>query len=431
MLMRFDSKKCLPWCMVGLGLLFYAYESMLRVSPSVMSLELMENFSISATQLSHLTAFYYYIYAPMQFAVGILMDRYGPRKLLSLAALMCALGTYLFSSTHDLHIAELGRFMVGFGSAFAFVGVLKLATIWLPPERFAIVSGTTMALGMVGGVLCDLFMPTLIRTEGWRVALHHSAVFGLLLVALLMFVLRDGAKHSPRDFKLADSYKEAFKNLYVLLCNRQIWLNGFIGCLMWLPISIYAETWGVNYLSQVHHIDRATAAHINAFVFWGWAVGGPVVGFLSDRIRKRVLPMAVGSLGACLCFVAIMMVPLPLWAYAPLLFLCGLFNSTQVIVFAVSRENTTAISAGTAAALTNLLTMVSGIIQPISGFLMDWADGPTHVAGSAIYSAHAYNTALYVIPAALFVSFLLCLVLKETHCREQSSQKIMSALGSH
>lgn len=429
--MKYSSKQILPWCMVSLGLLFYAYESMLRVSPSVMSMELMQNFHISATQLSNLTAFYYYIYAPMQFAVGILMDRYGPRKLLSLAALLCAIGTYLFSSTQDLHVAELGRFLVGFGSAFAFVGVLKLATIWLPPERFAIVSGTTMALGMVGGVLCDLSMPALMRFEGWRVALYHSALFGLILVGLLVFVLRDGAKHSPRDFKLADSYREAFKNLFTLICNKQIWLNGLVGCLMWLPISIYAETWGVNYLNQVHHIDHTTAAHINAFVFWGWAVGGPLVGFLSDRIRRRVLPMAVGSLGACLCFVIMMTMHVPVWSLAPLLFLCGLFNSAQVIVFAVSRENTTAIAAGTAAALTNLFTMISGIIQPVSGFLMDLADGSHHVSGTINYSTHAYNMALCLIPIGLFLSFIVCLFLKETHCREQGSQKIMSALGSH
>ena len=119
----------LPWVICGLGALFYCYEYLLRISPSVMMSDLMQAYHINATVFGNLAAFYYYAYTPMQLPVGILMDRYGPRRLLTFACLACALGSYLFAHAFHIELAQIGRFMVGFGSAFAFVGVLKLATI--------------------------------------------------------------------------------------------------------------------------------------------------------------------------------------------------------------------------------------------------------------------------------------------------------------
>ena len=126
-----------PWIVCGLGALFYTYEYLLRISPSVMSSELMAAYGITAGAFGNLMAIYYYAYTPMQLPVGMLMDRYGPRRILTAACAACAVGSYLFASSGHLSVAGVGRFLVGFGSAFAFVGVLKLATIWLPKERFA------------------------------------------------------------------------------------------------------------------------------------------------------------------------------------------------------------------------------------------------------------------------------------------------------
>src|SRR5262245_9308234 len=116
----------LPWVICGLGALFYCYEYLLRIAPSVMMVDLMQAYQINATVFGNLAAFYYYAYTPVQLPVGVLMDHYGPRRLLTFACLACALGSYLFAHASYISMAQFGRFLVGFGSAFAFVGVLKL-----------------------------------------------------------------------------------------------------------------------------------------------------------------------------------------------------------------------------------------------------------------------------------------------------------------
>jgi len=145
----------LPWIICGLGALFYSYEYFLRITPSVMTVELKHFFHIKDGALGSLSAYYYYIYTPMQLAVGLLMDRYGPRRLLTIATLCCVAGSLLFAATPILFVAEMGRFLIGFGSAFAFVGVMKLATIWLPRRYFAMFAGLATSMGMIGAIIGD------------------------------------------------------------------------------------------------------------------------------------------------------------------------------------------------------------------------------------------------------------------------------------
>ena len=403
----------IPWLMCGLGTLFYLYESILRISPSVMNTDLMLHFHINAGKLSHLIAFYYYIYAPMQIVVGLLMDRYGPRRLLSLAALCCLVGTYLFAVTDLLIVAELGRFLIGFGSAFAFVGVLKLATIWLPADRFAVVSGMVMALGMVGGYIGDMGLTALVSAKGWYDSTMILVGVGVMVTLLLMFCLRSGMHRLAANGNL--TFGCVLKNLMQIIKNPQLWINGVIGCLMWLPISIFAESWGISYLHYVHGFSRLSAANANAMVFLGWAIGGPLVGMFSEWLKQRRLPIILGAALAAVCVSIVLCVPnLSYWTVSFLLLFFGIFNSAQVIVFAVSRELVGQQTAGTAIAITNMFVMIAGIIQPLSGWLLDYAAQGVAVNGAA-YSAHAYKTSLSVLPIGLALTVVLGLFLKETY----------------
>lgn len=409
------------WLMFGLGALFYFYEYLLRVSPSVMTTELMTNYHINAAQLGHLTAFYYYIYAPMQMPVGMLMDRYGPRKLLSFAALCCAVGAHMFIATDSLLVAAIGRFLVGFGSAFAFVGVLKLATLWLPSDKFAIASGVNMAIGTIGGMVGDIGLTKLVQEVGWRETSYEEAIFGGLLTVLLFLVLRDGPKGSHHELPRTHThFGDVFKGFYKIIRSPQIWINGMVGCLMYVSTAAFTELWGIPYLKQVHHLTPEVAATTISSVFLGWAIGGPIVGFISDRTRKRVLPMTIGSaVGAILISVVFYVPNLPLPALMTVFFFFGLFSSAQVICFAVGREISPSRSAGTAVALTNMFVMLSGVIfQPLVGLLLTMIEGTADAVSTAhVYSAHSYDVALSVIPIGLMVSVLLTFFMRETHGR--------------
>src|SRR3990167_10294488 len=106
------------WLVCSLAALYYCYEYLLRVTPSVMEGPLRAHFNLSAAGFGFLSAFYYYAYVPLQVPVGVLLDRYGPRLLLTAACLICVIGSFLLASTSVFWVAAMGRFCVGFGSAF-------------------------------------------------------------------------------------------------------------------------------------------------------------------------------------------------------------------------------------------------------------------------------------------------------------------------
>lgn len=141
----------IPWLFWGLAALFYCYGFFQRVAPSVMVGDLMRDFSVSAAVLGNLSAFYFYAYASVQLPVGVLVDRFGARRVLALAALACGAGSALFGMAANIEIAYLGRLLVGLGAAFTWVGALKLVSVWFPANRFAMVSGMTLMLGMGAG----------------------------------------------------------------------------------------------------------------------------------------------------------------------------------------------------------------------------------------------------------------------------------------
>jgi len=222
--MRF-SVSVLPWIICGLAAAFYCYEYLLRITPGIMVPELQQAFSVDgrnldATLIGNLSGFYYYAYTPMQLPVGLLMDRYGPRGILTLAVICCAFGTLVFGITQFYWVAAIARFFVGFGSAFAFVGVLKLASAWLPGDRFAMVSGMTTTLGVIGAMIGGILLTEFVQAIGWRETIQYSAYVGFVLIPVIWFVVRDApppqlavAMHGEKKSVVCQSYRELWREI--------------------------------------------------------------------------------------------------------------------------------------------------------------------------------------------------------------------------
>ncbi len=416
------------WFIFLLAALFYIYEYVLRVLPGFMTAELMSAHHISASTLGNLVAFYYYIYAPMQIPVGILMDRYGPRRLLTLATLSCSLGSFLFVYSNSILIAEIGRFLTGFGSAFAFVGALKVAVIWVPKEKFGFVSGLATTLGTVAAVFSDWVLPHLLHSLGWKEVSYWLTFIGVLLAIILFLWVKDGVsekktivKHKKSLKKDSLHFRALFKQLLAISKNPQIWLNGLIACFLYIPTSAFAELWGIPYLETVKHLSSAQASKVISMIFVGWAIGGPMIGAISDKFRSRRRPICIGMLCAAIILSGTLF-------YLPSLspktisfcfFAFGLFSSCQVLTFAISRELSPVTASGTAVALNNMCVMLGGAaLQPLIGLLLDRNWTGHLVNGLHIYSVHNYQQSLSILPICLFLGVLCTLFLKETFKRE-------------
>ena len=185
---RGDRTGFYPWLVWGLAASFYCYGFFQRVAPSVMVGELMSEFSVSAAVLGNLSAFYFYAYASLQLPIGIRIDHWGAKRMLVGAALLCGAGSLLFAKADSLTMAYAGRLLIGAGAGFTWVGTLKLTAQWLPPKRFAMVSGMTLMLGMIGAVAGQAPLAAAVAVFGWRDTLSVAAFVAIALAALIWLI---------------------------------------------------------------------------------------------------------------------------------------------------------------------------------------------------------------------------------------------------
>lgn len=421
------SISLMPWFICIIGMLFYCFNYFLRVSPSTMQGDLTQHFQITATQFGTLAAFYYYAYTPMQLPAGLLYDKFGARFVLFIACLIAVIGLSIFISADSFAEAGVGRFLIGFGTAFAYIGVLKLASVWLPPNRFATVAGLTTALGMTCGALSQKYLTKVVEVIGYKQALHTSVIIGIFLSLAILFVVRSRptkSKHiNHNEMQSPLNLRQLVGALRIIATNPQMWLIGMIGCLLYLPASVFLDLWGIPYLKSVYQLTSDQAVNVSSLTFLGWIISGPVIGAFSDKIKRRRMPLVItGAIAASLLCIVFYVPGLTVTELYVAFFATGFCCGSHPLCFALGKENNPAPISGTAVAVTNMLIMAGGaIFQPVVGKLLDFhTTSPLGANGLPVYTASDYTFALSVIPLGVALGIIVSFFVKETYCESQA-----------
>ena len=396
---------------------FYLYEYILQVAPSVMADSMMQTFHVSAAGFGIVSAFYFYAYAPMQLPAGVLFDRYGPRKLMTFALLLCAAGSFFFASTDQLITAGLGRFLIGIGSAFSFIGVLVLVSRWFKPTQFALLAGIAQLMSSIGAMFGEMPLAKLIDLVGWRNASFILSRSGVGLAALMWTIIRDYPKpptHVEPKRKLIDEWRRLHD-----VCRRSYtWITGLYACAIWTPIAVFGALWGVPYLQQKFQISVLVASGLCSMIWIGIGIGSPLLGWVSDYFYSRRLALAISSilgLAATICLLYVS--GLSIQSMYLVLFVLGLGAGGQTVSFAVVKDNNPPELVGTASGFNNLSVLIGGaVFQPLVGVFLNHSAGWQLIDGVSVYSIESFNSALLVMPGSFLISLLIVLfVLKETH----------------
>ncbi len=416
--MTSQSYKVRAWVVWLLASSFFFAEYFARVAPGVMVPDLMRDFKVGAFQLGSLSAYFYYAYVGMQLPVGALVDRFGPRRLLAFMAALCGASCLLFSYSHGLFAAEVGRFFMGFSAAFAFVGALKLASVWFPVNRFGFFAGATQAVGMWGAALGEGPVALLVQHAGWRHTMLLIGVILLLIALAIICVVRDRppvmletsqGRRVRSEFGLLDG-------LWCVLRNKQSWVNGIVAGFLYAPTVAFAELWGPAYLHGVYHVSGVMAASAISVIFIGWGVGSPIMGWVSDHLcsRKTVLLMSI-LLSALFLTLALYLPHQSIVIIFVLLFCYGVCNAGLSVCYAVACEINPQPIAGTSMSFANMASVIVGaLFQPVVGWLLEWHWKGLRVGGLPIYSASDYRLAMLALPLCFLVSLVALSVLKES-----------------
>lgn len=413
-----EHSKLSAYLIFFLAASFYLYEFILQVAPSVMAAPMMRTFQVSAEGFGVISAFYFYAYAPMQLPAGLLFDRYGPRKLMTGALILCAVGSFFFASTDSVVTASMGRFLIGVGSAFSFIGVLVLVSRWFPPQHFAILAGIAQLMSSVGAMFGEMPLAALIEQVGWREASFILAAVGILLAVLLWYLIRD-YPHQRIQSLPSRSFRDEWQRLLEVCRQSYTWLTGAYAFCIWTPIAVFAALWGVPYLQEKYHVSVVVASGLCSMIWLGIGIGSPLLGWVSDRFLSRRLALILSSVFGLIATLMLLYIPGVSigWMYV-VLFILGLGAGGQTVSFAVVKDNNPAHLVGTASGFNNLSVLVGGaIFQPLVGVILHRSTGLSFAAeGVPIYTISSYQNALLVMPCCYLASLVLALwLIKESY----------------
>ena len=413
----------LAFAMWGLGAALYLIGFYQRVAPAVITRELMSEFTLGAAALGNLAAFYYYSYVAMQIPAGLLADRWGPRRVLTAGAAVAAAGTLLFALAPGYAAAGLGRLLIGGSVGVAFVAMLKLAGHWFAPTRFAMLSGLALACGVLGAVSAGVPLRLLVDAFGWRNVMSvAAAIAGLLAVVIWIAVRDDPAERGYASYAPTAPVRHApiLQSIGQTLARRNVWLVFLISGAVSGPTLTFGGLWGVPFLSTHYGLSTSQASMITSLLLVCWAVAGPFVGALSDRLRRRKPLYALGAVLATAGWCAALLLPgVPLPLLIVLLGFTGCASAAVMVGFAIAKESAPAALAGTAGGIANMGNMLGGMImQPAVGWILDRHWDGTFANGARVYDFGAYRAGFTLMIAWLAAALVLLVFVRETHCRQ-------------
>ena len=390
-----------------------------RLSTAVVSEQLTADFGVTAAQLGTLHASFFVIYASIQIPTGVLADRYGPRYVGSAGAVVLSFGAAGFAASGGYVGAALSRAVIGLGSGLIFVSILRFCANWYRVDEFATMAGLTSGVAGVGAILATTPLAVAVGRFGWRPTVGGLAVFGVVSGSAV-FVL---ARQSPAAAGL-DPIENVPEQASVTLAET----GGYLRELardpeQWLLSSVFFSgmgtiltvigLWGVPYLVAVYGLDVTTASYFTLLGSVGILVGGPGVGWISDRVGRRLLPMIVGFGVFAL---ALAVIPLfgspPLPVVAAVYFLVGSGMGVSILALPVIKERYPAEASGVATGTVNGAGFFGATVLPtLMGLAVDRYRTGDAVAGTVTYTEFGYRVAFAITTGAALLAFASTLAL--------------------
>ena len=378
----------------GVGVSVYFVAVIFRTSLGVAGLDAADRFHVNASALSTFSILQLLVYAGMQIPVGLLVDRLGTKKVLSLGAVLFTAGQLGFAFSPSYGMALASRGLLGCGDAMTFIAVLRLGSRWFPARRGPMVAQFAGLIGMAGNLVSTLVLARLLHGIGWTAAFAGSACAGAVVLVLMLLFLKDHPQgHEP----------EPFPHRGAAYVRRQIaasWREPGTRLGLWVhfttqfPAMVFLLLWGLPFLVEAQGLTRATAGELLTLVVLSNMVIGLVYGQIVARHHTARLPLALGTVGVtALTWAVTLAYPavsgaehVPMWLLVVLCTVLGACGPASMLGFDFARPANPPERQGTASGITNMGGFIASMTTLFAvGVLLDATGDDYAVAFSFVF----------------------------------------------
>jgi sugar phosphate permease len=388
------------WIIFILATAHFFLSQFYRTSNAVIAPELIRDLSLNTEELGLLSASFFYGFALTQIPISVLLDKVGPRLMMTVLSLMGVVGAILFSIADSLGLGLIGRVLLGIGMACNLMGTFKLLTEWFEPFIFATLSGLVVSIGTFGNMVSATPLVMIVEQMGWRHSFQLIAAINLILTLTLFMVVRDRPARStipPANGAPSISLRQAFSNLALLFKKKDYWIISWATFVRYGTFAAFQALWAGPFLIEVMGYSAIRTGNLILLMNVGLIIGGPLWGALSDRVFKSRKGLIVFCL-LVMALISFVLVTISaetgLLTISLIFFTFGLVSSGGMLMYPHIKDLMPHEMSGAAMTGINFFNMLGPAI-----FLQ----------GLGILMQHLYPDASRG-PAAFDASFVLCLI---------------------
>jgi predicted MFS family arabinose efflux permease len=365
--------------------MFYAYQYILRVMPNMMIDDIMQQFGIGAAAYGQFSGIYYIGYSLMHLPLGIMLDRYGPRNIMTGCILLTVVGLLPLLFAEHWAYPVAGRFLIGLGSTAAILGVFKVIRMTFDEKKFPRMLSLSATIGLAGAIYGGGPVSYLRDVIGYDGVIHTIALTGVVLAGVTYWLVPD---------LKTSSEKTVWSDIKEVLSNRRVvWTCLFAGFMVG-PLEGFADVWGTAFLKHVYGYEGTVAASMPSMIFVGMCFGAPLLSFVADRSRSYLATILGAGCAMAACFATLLAWQLPIEAVTFNFIVVGICSAYQILAIYKVSTYVQANVAGLATAVANMIIM-------IFGYAFHTAMGGIVNAMGGTSSPEALTYATAVIPLTL------------------------------
>ncbi|WP_236241635.1 nitrate/nitrite transporter [Streptomyces sp. CC228A] len=378
----------------GVAVSVYFVAVVFRTSLGVAGLDAADRFQVNASALSAFSIVQLLVYAGMQIPVGLMVDRLGTRKVLTLGAVLFTAGQLGFALSPSYGMALAARVLLGCGDAMTFISVLRLGGRWFPARRGPMIAQVAALFGVLGNLVSTMLLARLLDDVGWTAAFAGSACAGLVVLVLARLFLRDHPKgHAPPPApgagtpsvrcQIAASWREPGTRL-------GLWVHFTTQ----FPAMVFLLLWGMPFLVEAQGLSRGRAGELLTVVVLSNMVVGLAFGQIIARHHNARAPLALGTIAATAAlWAAAIGYPgdrTPPWLLVTLCVVLGACGPASLIGFDFARPANPPERQGTASGIVNIGGFAASMAILLAvGVLLDATGGDYRVAFSSVFVLQA------------------------------------------
>ena len=369
----------------------YFLSYLYRTVNAVIAPDLVRDIGVTPASLGLLTSAYFLTFAAFQLPLGVLLDRYGPRRVEGILLLFAAAGAFVFSQAATLTGLMVGRALIGLGVSACLMAAFKAFTLWFPPERLPLANGVQMISGGIGALVATTPVELTLRLTDWRGVFMILAVITVAAAACVFLVVPDQeGSHS------VETLREQTKGIVTIFSSRSFWIIAPWAVAAQTAYLAIAGLWSGPWLRDVASFDRMAVANTLMGVSLAMIAGYLAFGTLAERLARRgIPPMTVAATGM-FSFMVVQSLLVARWTdlTLPLWLLFGFFGTAAILPYAVLSQSFPRHLAGRANTALNLLVFVAAFgAQWTIGAIIDlWPQ--TDTGG---YAAPGYSSGFGLI----------------------------------